>query len=421
MFALIVIAVVTGCEPATDDLASGWAMHVIDNTLSGADGVDLFDIDADGDLDAVVGWEESNALRLYLNPGVSRVRSAWPAVDISGGVPVGKIEDARFADLNDDGVIDAVFSAAEKGSERIAAHWLRDAARPGRASSWEGQILEAAPRYRYIKLAFGDLDGNGVADVIAGAKADDAPGALLWIRANVPGESPLHWQAAFIDEVEWVDSVLIRDINGDGLRDILMNHNGFLGWFRNPGEGAGRWSRQTISERTGPYFAACSTGDAALMLVTGTDLSQHQPGRRALYLIMQDASSESGWAIKEIASRLAVPRDSEDYAVKGLACGNLDDDPLPDIAVSVSGQGVGLFALMNLDPGSSEPLEMITIGNRRFASYKGIKHDNVVMADIDNDGDLDLITTEENGRRPGLFGYFRPEGMGTLWYENPLL
>ena len=41
---------------------------------------------------------------------------------------------------------------------------------------------------------------------------------------------------------------------------------------------------------------------------------------------------------------------------------------------------------------------------------KGIKYDRIEMLDLDDDGDLDLLTSEEHeGRR----------GMGVFWYENP--
>jgi hypothetical protein len=37
----------------------------------------------------------------------------------------------------------------------------------------------------------------------------------------------------------------------------------------------------------------------------------------------------------------------------------------------------------------------------------GVKYDLVALVDLDGDGDLDVITTEEN------------TNLGVIWYENP--
>ena len=37
----------------------------------------------------------------------------------------------------------------------------------------------------------------------------------------------------------------------------------------------------------------------------------------------------------------------------------------------------------------------------------GVKHDLVPLIDLDGDGDLDVLTTEET------------KGLGVVWYENP--
>ncbi|MEE4660372.1 MAG: VCBS repeat-containing protein [Halieaceae bacterium] len=397
-------------------------MHIIDGSLAGADGVDLFDVDGDGDFDAVAGWEESRALRLYQNPGRARVQGAWPATDISGGLTIGKIEDARFADLDRDGRLDAVFSAEEKGSEQIAANWLVPDSSPTQAASWEGHVLAPVPAYRYIKVAFGDLNGDGLNDVVAGAKTDGMPGALIWLRTPATSAKSTGWQAQVIDQLEWVDSLLVVDVDDDGHRDILVNHAGFLGWYRNPGEPGTSWTRHTISNHTGPYFAVCPDPQGLLSLVAGADISQHEAGGRVLYWLQRDAAADSGWTETAITSRQPVPRDqgSRDYQIKGLACGALDDNPRPDVAVTISGRGAGVFAVMNLDPAAPTGHALLPIADVTRNSWKGIKYDNVELADVDGDGDLDLVTTEENGRSPGWLGFFRPNGIGVLWFENPL-
>ena len=46
----------------------------------------------------------------------------------------------------------------------------------------------------------------------------------------------------------------------------------------------------------------------------------------------------------------------------------------------------------------------------------GVKFDNLIWYDIDEDGDLDVITTEQN--EPMVDG--PGPGLGVIWYENPM-
>ena len=42
----------------------------------------------------------------------------------------------------------------------------------------------------------------------------------------------------------------------------------------------------------------------------------------------------------------------------------------------------------------------------------GSKFDRIELLDLDGDGDLDVITCEENGGK-------NSRGLGLIWYENP--
>jgi len=89
----------------------------------------------------------------------------------------------------------------------------------------------------------------------------------------------------------------------------------------------------------------------------------------------------------------------------------------------MSGRGHGVFALMNMDDSlTDQSLHLQVIAGTEFNSRKGVKYDNVVLHDLDLDGDLDIITTEENGAS-GVLGRLLPglvtRGLGLVWFENP--
>ena len=442
VFAASVLLLLAGCG---DDSANTdnnyWRLHVIADSYSGADGVDLVDIDRDGDLDAVVAWEEAGAVILHENPGPPLPGALWPHTFIDGGLVVGKVEDARVADFDGDGLVDAVVSANEKGSERIGLHWLQGRGQPHNAESWQGTWPDQSLRYKYIKVAIGQIDGRGGLDIVAGAKAEGKPGGLVWYQApERPGpDTADQWRSRLIDEIDWIDSVAITDINDDGRNDIVLNYWGNLVWYENPGaeersaqRASPAWQKHQISTTTKSYFADCSGDDGPLsgrLMAVGADLSSAGAGDVVLYLVGKTYSADGrwdgGWAQREVRSHEPVPREpgEDDYAIKGIACGNIDNDARLDIVISMSGRGHGVFALMNLDNSLTDQfLHLRAIASDEYHSRKGIKHDNLVLEDLDMDGDLDIITTEENGSRsllnrliPGL----STRGLGLIWYENP--
>ena len=57
-----------------------WKKWSIDSRGNGADGVHTADINRDGFIDVVSGWEQSGDILLYLNPGKDRVTNTapWP-------------------------------------------------------------------------------------------------------------------------------------------------------------------------------------------------------------------------------------------------------------------------------------------------------------------------------------------------------
>ena len=159
-------------------------------------------------------------------------------------------------------------------------------------------------------------------------------------------------------------------------------------------------------------------------MVVGADLAKTAPGDTVAWLVTRELDENKlwtgNWIQQAITTADPVPRDpsQEDYAVKSIVCGNIDDNPLPDIVMSISGRGHGVFALLNLaDTPQPQSLRLQTIASTQQNSRRGIKHDDLRLVDLDQDGDLDIITTEENGN---LSGNWSTRGLGLIWYENPL-
>ena len=135
----LVAAVASAAEPE----GPAWALHTIDSSSHGADGVKLADINRDGLMDVTTGWEQGGITRVYLHPGHDKVRSPWPAVTV-GKTP--SAEDAVFVDLDADGALDVV-SSCEGETNTIFVHWgpqlTSDLLNPTR---WEQDVLVPSKR-----------------------------------------------------------------------------------------------------------------------------------------------------------------------------------------------------------------------------------------------------------------------------------
>ncbi len=95
-----------------------WTLHTIDNASRGADRVRLADVDKDGRLDIVTGWEEGGKIRICFQSDASVGRNPWPSIQVGS---VKSPEDAVFTDVNDDGWLDVV-SRCESKHQAVFFH-----------------------------------------------------------------------------------------------------------------------------------------------------------------------------------------------------------------------------------------------------------------------------------------------------------
>ncbi|TDI94862.1 MAG: hypothetical protein E2O77_00195 [Caldithrix sp.] len=98
---------------------------------------------------------------------------------------------------------------------------------------------------------------------------------------------------------------------------------------------------------------------------------------------------------------------------KSVAVGDIDMDGNPDLVFAtefVFGDGRGIVWLrFNQSPFDS------TWQAFDISGSKGTKFDLSQLIDMDGDGDLDVVNTEEHHNAEG-----GNSGLGLIWYENPV-
>ncbi|MBL7649594.1 MAG: VCBS repeat-containing protein [Candidatus Hydrogenedentes bacterium] len=375
-----------------------WPMHVIDNTSIGADGVRLGDYDGDGHPDIATGWEEGGSIRVYHNPGPALVKDTWPSVVVGS---VGSPEDAVLADLDGDGAMD-VISCSEGKERKIWVHWAP--ANPAdylNAEAWKTEALPAAENKAQWMFSLPiDVDGKHGIDLVAGSKNEGA--AMGWFEAPENPRELAAWQWHPLREASWVMSLISHDMDNDGDLDVVYTDRRGpkrgTGWLENPGND-GDWPDHAMGGTdhevmfltpaqfsvAGPTEWLCTTRDGGLLRFTPGDGTKKLGFLRLAY---------QHWKTVELPMPEGVGTG------KGVAVGDLNGDRLPDIAVSCENADDtdGLFYLEQGHDGWNP---------RAISGAPGAKFDLVVLYDMDQDGDLDVLTCEERDR------------LGVIWYENP--
>lgn len=110
------------------------------------------------------------------------------------------------------------------------------------------QMVSAHQGTHEAKL--GDLDGDGRLDILGKPFRHNTPRLDVYLNGGSPpasGRAPLDkWQRHVIDEDRPWRAVFITsgDVDGDGLRDIITG--GW--WYRNPGLAGGTWQRNAFGD-----------------------------------------------------------------------------------------------------------------------------------------------------------------------------
>jgi hypothetical protein len=385
-----------------------WKRHTIDDSSRGADGVRLGDANGDGLMDIATGWEEGGVIRVCLNPGPKRARELWPAVTVG---EVKRPEDAVLADLDGDGAMDVV-SSCEGSNLSVYAHWApKDSSKYTDPSAWQTRAFPATAGKQMWMFALPmQIDGRGGIDLVVGSKRQKNKDAEIgWLQSPLKGDPRQveAWKYHFLNNVGWTMSLEPDDVDGDGDTDVVVSDNvgGRIFWLENPGAeaamGGAAWTEHSILTSSTDRFNFLTVTD--LDQDGKKDILSSGSGSCLFWLRRSSGAGNSaegvsaGWELH----RIQLPGRPRGSKAVNVADFNLDGKP--DIVMTLGGGKTSVYWMNYRKDVTDE--EWVA---HNISGPSGQKFDLVHALDLDGDGDLDVITCEED------------YNLGVFWYENPL-
>ncbi len=198
-------------------------------------------------------------------------------------------------------------------------------------------------------------------------------------------------------------SLISADMDSDGDQDIVFSDRKGKAsgtyWLENPGSGpnqTGAWREHPIGglKQEAMFLHLADLDKDGLEDV----LLAVQP-KEILWIRRLDNSGQA-WQPH------SIPLPESTGIAKAVSAGDVDGNGQVDLVFSCEQAKAPYHGLMWLSAGG--PPHAGPWLPHAISGSDGIKHDLVALVNLDADGDLDAITTEET------------KNLGVIWYENPL-
>jgi hypothetical protein len=345
--------------------------YLLSDAYTGTAGVDVGDIDNDGDIDIVGTAEVSGTVRLWRNDGGDPL--TWTEQVIADPPGAAGVD---LADLDGDGRLDVVFTLIAPRNKIV---WRQNLG--GDPIQWAALTIASDWPYTY-EMETGDINGDGHIDVVA---ARYEPGEIAWWENS--GTVPIVWTQHMVDlNQSGAQSVRCADFDQDGNTDLAVaaaTVNRFLVYWSDGANPPG-WTVQVIdSTATTPLsvWPGDIDGDGD-QDIAGIWWENHIAWWR------NDGGSPVTWT-KQVVCETA-------YGGHGVCIADMNGDGRLDIL----GACIEAGKMAWYENGGGSP---ITWTERILSStYDG--GCTVRAADLDLDGDLEAVGASFDG---GLYSWWK--------------
>ena len=373
-----------------ENAESGWTTHVVENNVARVRTLYVSDLDSDGDMDMTGNDYQNHDLIAWENTG-----DGWSK----------HILDEQFMasystyveDLDADGKKEIMAVSSFRAE---AAFWKN----PGDLSgTWPKQLANSGIRSPSDARA-ADMDGDGDPDIVACAQLSQD---LRWFENNGGGS---FWNDHTIenDAEKGFSSVDTADFDDDDDRDAvsMTQYAEYIEWWENPHGESGDWTKHAVYE---PGFSSAGARKVYAVDMDGDDAPDILWFKyKTLAWLKNPGTGEGAWSNTNIDTSLSL---------YGICAADIDGDDDADVIGAANSDGDIVWFENSQGDGQS------WTKHTADGSFSGASW--VVAADMDKDGDMDILGASENGDDIAWWENQDESGgnpgNGALWVKHPVV